>query len=50
MGGGRHLEGGLNMEVTGLTAFLIVTGTVAVVLVGSYFFLRLSAFCAGQEW
>lgn len=38
------------MEVTGLTAFLILAGTVAVVLVGGYFFLKLSAFCAGQDW
>ena len=38
------------MEVTGMTAFFIITGVVAVVLAGSYLFLRLSAFCAGQEW
>lgn len=34
----------------GLTAFLIVAGTVMVVLAGSWLFLRLSAFCAGQKW
>ena len=37
-------------EITGLTAFLIVAGSVAVVLFGAYLWLRLSAFCAGQEW
>ena len=33
-----------------LTAFLIVAGSVAVTLAGGWLLLRLSAFCAGQEW
>lgn len=36
--------------MTGFTAFLIVAGAVTITLVGCYFLLRLSAFCAGQDW
>lgn len=34
----------------GLTVFLTVTGSVVVTLAGGWLLLRLSAFCAGQEW